>query len=88
MIPLGSHLGVKGDLTDDAGGRQHAQIACIQPEQCHLPPLVGEEIGADLTGEHQHQTETFAAAVMDERPLFIAARHRTALHRFPLPLGQ
>ena len=85
---LGGHLGIKGDLADDAGRRQDAQLAGVQPEQRHLPPLVGEEVGAYLAGQHQQQPQTFAAAVVDERALFIPAHHRAPPYRIPLLLCQ
>ena len=70
-IHSGSHLRIKGDLTDHAGGRKHAQITRIQPEQCDFSPFLGEKIGADLAGKDEQHSETFIVAAVNKCALFI-----------------
>ena len=65
------HLRIKGNLTDHAGGRKHAQLTRIQPEQCDFSPFLGEKIGADLAGKNKQHSETFVVAAVYERALFI-----------------
>ena len=71
-IHSGSHLRIKGDLTDHTGGRKHAQFTRIQAEQRYLSPLLGEKIGADLAGKDEQHSETFVVAAVYERGFIIS----------------
>ena len=82
------HLRIKGDLTDHTGGRKHAQLTRIQPEQCDFPPFLGEKIGANFTGKNKQHSETFVVAAVYERALFIMTDKGTSAQRFLLLFGQ
>ena len=87
-IRSGGHLRIKGDLTDHAGGRKHAKLARIQPEQCDFPPFLGEKISADLAGKDEHHSKTFVVAAVYERALFIMTDKGTSAQRFHFVFGQ
>ena len=87
-IHSSSHLRIKGDLTDHTGGRKHAQLTRIQPEQCDFSPLLGEKIGADLAGKDEQHSETFGVAAVYERTLFIMTDKGASAQRFLLLFGQ
>ena len=82
------HLRIKGDLTDHAGGRKHAQFTRIQTEQCDFAPFLGEKIGADLAGKDKQHSETFIVAAVYERTLFIMTDKGTSAQRFLLLFSQ
>ena len=82
------HLRIKGDLTDHAGGRKHAQFTRIQAEQRYLPPLLGEKIGADITGKDEQHSETFIVAAVNKCALFIMTDKGASAQRFLLLFSQ
>ena len=82
------HLRIKGDLTDHAGGRKHAQLTRIQPEQCDFPPFLGEKIGADLAGKDEHHSETFIVAAVNKCALFIMTDKGTSAYCVHFAFGQ
>ena len=82
------HLRIKGDLTDHTGGRKHAKLARIQAEQCYLPALLGEKIGADLAGKDEQHSKAFGIAAVYERALFIMTDKGTSAQRFLLLFSQ
>ena len=82
------HLRIKGNLTDHAGGRKHAQFARIQPEQCDFSPFLGEKIGADLAGKDEQHSEAFGVAAVYECTLFIMTDKGASAQRFLLLFGQ
>ena len=82
------HLRIKGDLTDHAGGRKHAQLTRIQPEQCDFSPFFGEKIGADLAGKDEQHSKAFGVAAVNERTLFIITDKGASAQRFLLLFGQ
>ena len=87
-IHSSGHLRIKGDLTDHAGGRKHAQLTRIQPEQCDFSPLLGEKIGADLAGKDEQHSKAFVVAAVYERALFIMTDKGTSAQRFHFVFGQ
>ena len=70
------------------GGRKHAKLARIQAEQCYLPALLGEKIGADLAGKDEHHSKTFVVAAVYERTLFIMTDKGTSAQRFHFVFSQ
>ena len=82
------HLRIKGDLTDHTGGRKHAQLTRIQPEQCDFSPFLGEKIGADLAGKDEQHSKAFVVAAVYERTLFIMTDKGTSAQRFHFVFGQ
>ena len=82
------HLRIKGDLTDHTGGRKHAKLARIQAEQRYLPTLLGEKIGADLTGKDKQHSETFGVTAVYERTLFILTDKGTSAYCVHFAFGQ
>ena len=87
-IHSGSYLRIKDDLTDHTGGRKHAKLARIQAEQCYLPALLGEKIGADLAGKDEQHSKAFVAAAVYERTLFIMTDKGASAQRFLLLFSQ
>ena len=82
------HLRIKGDLTDHTGGRKHAQLTRIQPEQCDFSPFLGEKIGADLAGKNKQHSETFVVAAVYERALFIMTDKGASAYCVHFAFGQ
>ena len=87
-IHSSGHLRIKGDLTDHAGGRKHAQLARIQAEQRYLPPLLGEKIGADLAGKDEQHSEAFGVATVYECTLFIMTDKGASAYCVHFAFGQ
>ena len=70
------------------GGRKHAKLARIQAEQCYLPALLGEKIGANFTGKDEQHSKTFVVAAVYERTLFIMTDKGTSAQRFHFVFSQ